>query len=322
MKKTLIFLLLVSFAFAPVLRAERQLLDRVVAIVNDEAITQSELDILLRPIYEQYRTEYHGEQLIEALDKARIALLNQIIEDRLVFQEAKAQKIEVPPARIDERVAEFRARFPDETSMEKELLTQGLSLTDIRERFHRQEMIRALHNQEIRTRIVVSPKEIEEYYDLHKGEFATQEQIKTRSITINKNQESRDLGILDEEAKKKIDALKNRISAGEDFTEIAKANSEDTNAKDGGLSGWIKRGDMIQAIDAVIFGLKVGETSNVIESPMGYHLFRVEERKEGYDYTLDDVRDKIFSELYRQKTEERFKDWVNDLKKSAYISIR
>lgn len=323
MKKWIWIPVLVSLAFTPDSAwARRELLDQVIAVVNDEPVTQSELDVLLRPLYDQFREEYRGEELVVKINEARQKLLNQLIEDRLVYQEAVNQKVEVDQAEVDRAVAEFKKRFPNEMAMEEVLREQGLALTDLKERFRKQAMIRQLHNMEIRSKIVVSPKEIEEFYQKNPEKFSSRERLKTRSITVKKSYETREKGLTDEDAKKKILDIRAKILSGQDFASLAKESSEDVHAEKGGLSDWVERGTMIPVINDVIFALKLGEISDVIETPMGYHLFRVEEREQGSQKNLEEVREQIFEELFRQKGDERFYDWMQELKKNAYISIR
>lgn len=318
-----LFMLLILLGSCPLARgAERELLDQVIAVVNDEPITQSELDVLLRPLYEQYRQEFQGEELVMRINDARRKLLNQLIEDRLVIQEATKKEIHVDAAEVDEDMDKFKARFPNETAMEDLLKEQGISLNDIRKKLEKQAMMRQLHNQEIRAKVVVSPMEIEEYYKQNATKFDQEPRIKVRSITVKKSYEARDKGIVDEEAKMKIAEIRKRLLSGEDFGVLAKQFSEDVQAANSGLSDWIPHGSMIPVIDEVIFSLKLGEISQVIETPMGYHLFRVEEKEPSIKHTLEDVRDKIFGELYQQKSEARFNEWMQELKRNAYISIR
>ena len=139
---------------------------------------------------------------------------------------------------------------------------------------------------------------------------------------MKKRDDAREKGITDEQAKRKIEQLRKRISKGEDFAAIAKENSEDTSAQAGGLVGWVERGSMIPVIDDVIFNLKLNEISDIIETEVGYHLFRVEEKQEGKKLSLEQSREKIYGNLFRQKAEERFNEWMMELKKSSYISIR
>ena len=306
----------------PLVLAQTQLLDQVVAVVNDEAITQSELDSILRPIYEDYKQRYSGDKLFRELNDARTKLLNQLIEDRLVYQEAKAKKIEVDSFKIDEQIEAFQKKFPNGEAMEKALNEQGVTLHGLRERLEKQEMVKTLHEQEVKSRVVVSPSDIEKYFDAHADQFTSKDHIRVRSITIKKSDEAREKGLKDEAASEKINALAKSLQEGGDFAALAKENSQDVNSKDGGLGDWVERGAMIEAVDQVIFKLKAGETSEVLETAMGYHLFRCEEIRAGSKRSLEEVRDIIYGLIYQEKSETRFNEWLKELKSKAYVSVR
>jgi peptidyl-prolyl cis-trans isomerase SurA len=128
MKKiiTLLIIILCFAGFQNLARAE--LLDRIVAVVNDEPITQSELDILLRPIYDEYKMEFRGEELVTQLNEVRQKLLSQLIEDRLVFQKAKELGIEADAMMIDQKINTFQERFGNAIEMEDALRSQGYFL--------------------------------------------------------------------------------------------------------------------------------------------------------------------------------------------------
>jgi len=311
------FLILLPPAYA-----EKQLVDRVVAVVNSEVITQSELDILLRPLYEEYRHEFEGQELYKRLTEARLKILNQLIEDRLVFQEAEAQKIEVESTEVNEMVDEFKKNFEDDAELEEGLKNQGMTMNSVRERLRKQAMVRRLHDTEIRAHVMVSPLDIENYYAEHPEEFDQMAKLKIRSITIKKSDDARKNGTKDESAWQRIEDLRSRIVKGEKFGDLAQQYSQDVHAAKNGLGDWVQEGEMIPAIDAVIFKLGIGEVSTVIETAMGYHLFQVEEREEGKHFSLEEVRDQIRAFLFHKQSEERFQQWMEELKQKAYISVR
>ena len=322
MKAPWILILSLILLTSPALSAERQLLDQVVAVVNDEPITQSELDIILRPLYEQYKTELKGERLVEALSEARQKLLNQLIEDKLVFQEAKAQKIEVDDSELEKQIEEFKKRFTNEDELEQALKNEGLNLSDMRERIHRQEMVRKIQDMEIRSKVVVSPLEIQEYYEKNASEFSSQEKIRVRSMTIKKSSEAREKGLTDEAAKNRVEDLRKKILGGVDFGKLAKENSEDSSGKTEGIGDWVQRGEMIPVIDELIFKLPEGEVSQIIETPMGYHFFRVEEKQASKKKNFAEARDEIYGRIFNEKARKRFEEWTEELKRKSYISLR
>ena len=302
--------------------AQKQLVDRVVAVINDEAVTQSELEVYLRPLYDGLKDQYQGEELMRQLDEVRLKLLNQLIEDRLVFQEAKTRGITVDESEIDSMVNETKRKFPSETEFEKMLAAQRFSLAELRENFRRQLLIRRLHDMEVRAHVVVSPREIEDYYKNRKSELAEEAKIKIRSITFRKSKEAEEKGLSDETAKKKLESIEKRVRAGENFEALARQFSEDARAKDDGLVGWVRRGEMLPAIEENLFGQKEGTVSPVLETPAGYHLFKIEEKNSSQAPPLEEVREKIREKIFREKAEKRFKEWMNQLKTRAYISIR
>lgn len=323
MKKPTVFLLLCLGITLPALKAaEPQLLDRVVAVVNEDAITQSELDLYLRPFYHQFKSEFSGDQLMHRLSEVRTKILSQLIEDRLVYQKAKELAIDVTEEELEADLRDFKKKFKTEAEFEEALKTEGVTHTEMRDRLKRQIMVRKLHDAEVRSKIIVSPIEAQNFYNEHHTEFDEQDQVKVRSITIKKSQEARDKGLTDEAAMTKIKDLRKRILAAEDFAALSKQHSEDYQAQHGGLSDWILPGSMIPEIEDVIFKLDQGELSTIVETPMGYHLFRIEERKTAKKKDFEDVKNQIYDTLYHQKAKTRFSEWMEELKRKAYISIR
>ncbi len=302
--------------------AQKQLVDRVAAVINDEAITQSELEMYLRPIYEGLKQQFEGEELMNRLNETRLKLLNQMIEDRLVFQKAKAMELKAEDSEIEEEVDRLKKRYPSEEALEKEMTSQGYSMSGLRENIRRQILIRKLQDIEVKSRVIVSPREIEEYYKSHIGEFEQELRMKLLSITIRKSKEAEEKGLVDEAAKKKIESVEFRIRSGEDFEDLARQFSEDAHAAEGGQVGWVRKGEFLPSIEKALHELNQGAISPVLETAAGYHLFRVEEKDPGKVSSLEEVREKIRSVLFREKAEKRFKEWMEELKTQAYISVR
>ncbi len=322
------FLVLIVFIFlghTSQVYAEGQVLDRVVAVVNDDAITQSELDSYLRPLYLQMKTEYKGQDdlINRQINDARGKLLNQMIEDRLVYQKAKEMKIEVAETELDQEMASFKRRFKSDAEFEANMRQEGFSLRSVKDKLSRQIMIRRLHDREVRSHVIVSPMEVEAYYKEHAADFVQKTRVKTRSITVKKSEQAREKGLTDEDSKKRIDEIRQKVIAHpEQFPELAMKNSEDYQALKGGLGDWMEPGSMIPAIEEVIFSLKKGEVSPVIETPMGYHIFRIEDHQDGLTKKFEDVHGQIYDHIYREKAKKRFDEWMEELKREAYISLR
>ena len=309
------------FFAAAVACASEQMVDRVAAVVNQEVITQSDLDQLYEPLKAQLREAYQGEELASKLDEMRKKLLNQLIEDKLVLQEARRLGVEVEDNEVEERFQEFKKQFSEKDFSEM-LKQQGIQLKAMKDRIRDQIMIQKLHYVEIRRKVVVSPLEIKKFYEDHPELFVDREKVKVWMITIPKSEESVRKGTMDEGAKKKTETLLKEIKKGKDFSELAAKESRDPHAKEGGLVGYVSRGDMIGNIDEVLFRLADSQMSDVIETERGYHIFKVGDHQKGKSLALEESRDKIHDMLFRQKANARFEAWMEELKKTAFISIR
>lgn len=315
-------ILIIASLISPSAFAKEELVDRIVAAVNDEVITQSELDALFRPVAEQFKGVYQGQELIEKLTEARGKLLSQLIEDKLVLIEAKNLGIEATEQEVNERLDELKSQFPNEEAFRKALEDQQVTLSSLKKRLADQVVIQKLHYIEIRQKIIVSPAEVKDYYDAHPDQFQEKEKAEVWSITIRKSEDTIRRGMTDEAAKKKAEAALKELKAGKDFAEIARKESSDSHAANGGLIGNVGKGDMISKIDDVIFKLEPGQFSDLLETEQAYHIFKIESRQPEKKLTLEEAKDQISDFLFRQKASTRFKDWMQQLRKKAYISIR
>jgi len=121
---------------------------------------------------------------------------------------------------------------------------------------------------------------------------------------------------------KKIKMIELKMAEGEDFTKLAREYSQDPSAVDGGDMGYINKGQMMKKIDEVIFSLQPGEISETIETPVGYHVFKIVEVKEAGAESFDEARMQIENYLFQEKAKERFDEWMTNLKENAYISVK
>ncbi|MFH1208179.1 MAG: peptidyl-prolyl cis-trans isomerase [Candidatus Omnitrophota bacterium] len=322
MMKIVLFSLIMTLSVPFARAAEQELLDRVVAVVNDEVITQAELDTFLRPIYEQYSKEYSGAELVKAIDEVRQKILGQMIEDKLVYQEAVLMGIEIKEEDEEKEFQEFKSKLEKPGDLDEMLEREGLTMKALRERLKKQAMVRQLQDREIRSKVIVSPAEIEAFFKNNPDKFKSKERIRVKSLTIKKSEEARAKGLTDEKAKQRIGLLAQKIRLDRNFDQIVKDLSEDSHAKEEGLGEWIERGAMIESVDEVIFKTPVGAITGVVETPIGYHIFRIEAKEPEKVRTFEEVKDQIAGYLFQEKSNVRFHDWMEEIKKAAYISIK
>lgn len=294
-----------------------KVVDKIVVVVNNEIITQREVDRLLEPVYEQYRALYYGDELVKKMEEERGNVINQLIEDKLILSEAKKLNIEVEDKEVELRVDEIRKRFSSKEDFESALSEQGLTLKDLRTRYREHMMIRILIDHKVGSKITVSPPEVSDYYNKHSNEYIQPEEIRLRNILIRPKKDLEPAKALE-----RAREILRRLKEGGDFAGLAKKYSEGPNAKEGGLMGYVKKEDLLPEIEAIVFNLKEGELSDIVQTSLGYHIFKVEERRERIARGLSEVRHDVEEAVFKEKVKGKLKGWIEGLKKNAYIAFK
>ncbi len=295
------------------------LVNEIAVVVNDKVITQSEVNKILMPIYTQYKSAYSGEELLQKLQEARKNVLNQMIEDKLMLQEAKKQGIEVSDEELEEKLNQVKSQFSNDEEFRQILKSENLTMLDLKEKYKEQIMIKKLINREVRSEIDITPTGVFRYYQEHEEDFRIPAKIKVQTILIRKTNETQSQSV---NLKERIEKIYKELKEGTEFSKLAKEYSEDPSAEDGGNMGYIKKGEMMAKIDKALFLLKVGEISDIIETKIGYHIFKVNDKKESIIKPFKEARTEIENLLFQKKAKARFKEWMEGLKENAYISIK
>jgi peptidyl-prolyl cis-trans isomerase SurA len=195
---------------------------------------------------------------------------------------------------------------------------QNLTINELRARYKEKIMIRKLIDQKVGTRIIITPLEVKNYYNDNKDSFMQPEEIKLRTILIKpKKEQGGESGSL-----QLMRDIMKRLKEGGDFELLAKEYSDDPGADQGGLMGYVKKGDLMPQIEDIVFNLNEGEITGIIKSPLGYHVFKIDEKRVRRMKELAEVRQDIEEFLYRDKANQRLKGWIDSLAKSAYIEFK
>lgn len=318
MKKMVFASVIITVLTALTALSRAAVVDKIVVVVNNEIITQREVDIMLAPIYGQYRNMYKGEELIKMLEDVREKILKQLIEDRLIFSEAKKLNITIEEKEVDAKIDEMKNKVGSERELENMLNEQNLTLNELRARYKEKIMIRKLIDQKVGAKIIITPLEVKNYYNENKDSFMQPEEIRLRTILIKpRKEQGGEAGSL-----QLMRDIMKRLKEGCDFEGLAKEYSDAPGASEGGLMGYVKKGDLMPQIEDIVFNLKEGEITGIIQSPLGYHVFKVDEKRIRRMKELAEVRQDIEEFLYREKASQRLRGWIDSLAKSAYIEFK
>lgn len=302
----------------PVPRAptDDSITDRVVAVVNNDAITLGEL---LESIA-AYRHENRQRPTGSDEELAR-QFLARLIESRLQLQEAEREKITVEDVEVAEELADRVKKIGAPTMEEFEAMVrgQGLSMDSVKKRIRESLRMAKVVRRKVALRVSVTEAEIDKHLEENRQKLETGLSYHARHILVVPD------GVAEpawEAAQARAEALRVELTAGVDFAELARKHSGDATARDGGDLGTLKRGELAQEIEAQIVSLREGEVSLPYRSSLGYHIFRLESKESLQGDALARVRQQIREILFREKYDARFDVWLKEIKRRAIIDVR
>lgn len=314
-------LIFIFFSILPNLLQAEEIVDRVVAVINDDVITLSELEEETAPTLERIQEQAPLDQIDVASHKARRQILSEMIDRKLLFQRAEKRNIEVPDEEIDAAVD----RILEQNNITVEEFRSQLPLMGKTEKQYRQslrgQIIRSkLVSYEIRSKVVITNEQIVEYYNEHYGNITTPEGYHILQIGLSWGDKGRSASPA--EAKKRSQQIREMIHAGESFKEMAKQQSDLPSAADGGDIGIFQKDELAPYMWAAIKDLRPGDVSPIIETPSGFQFFKLISSCEGgvsLRPPLNTIRDEIRTTLYDQELKIKFDNWVKLLRNHSYV---
>ena len=318
MKRFLILLLIIGATLVLELQAANaEVVDKILVVVNDEIITQGDVDRILLPIYAQYRDVYSGQELVDQMDQVRLGVLDRMIQDKVLLSEARRREVKVDDREVSEKIEEVRKTFPSEEEFKKALRSENLLMSDIETKYRQRIMIDRLVDIEIKRRVSVSPSEVVDFFARNADKFGEPDKIKLRAILIRVNDDHSE-----EDAIKIARQIVERLNEGSNFALLAARYSDGPYAESGGDMGWVNNGELMERINGLVFTLEKGEISGILKTDLGFHIFMVEEKEVARPKEFKEAKKEIEGILYNQKIQEELGRWLEDLKKDAYIAFR
>jgi len=305
------------FFHTPVAQAE--VVDRVIAIVNDDVITFSDLNREGAALFRRITQEAPPEQVEGTLLKAREEILSGLIDKLIVAQRAKKMGISVGNPEVDSAIKNIIER--NKTTPEKfwqQLTLMGTNEQDYRELIRSQILQDRLIDYEIRSRVVVNEERIHEYYEKNYSQKMKEDAYHVLQMGFVWKEDSR---AAKEDARRRAEEARQQALAGQDFRTLARQSSDLPSAKDGGDIGVFKKSEMAAYMKASILGLQVGQISAIQETPVGYQFFKLLSDKGdvGLQASYETVKEQIRQRLYEETLNSQFQKWVKELRDQAYI---
>jgi peptidyl-prolyl cis-trans isomerase SurA len=297
-----------------------ELVDRILAIVNDDVILLSDFDKFTLSFREKMKKTGQSEARIRIeLADQQGAILNQMIEEKLTEQQVKKHNITVSDEEVNaniERIQKANGMTQDE--MLRALALDGITLAMFQEQIREQILQSRLLNREVRSKIVVTDQDVWEYYEANKGTFAIKTEYHLRNILIKPveaDAQGRDRVL------RQMQQLHEQLKEGESFPELAKVYSQSSSAPDGGDLGFFESRLLAEPIRNALEGLDPGQFTQVLDTDQGYQIFYVEEVRRAGGKTLEEATPEIQDKIYAERVDQKFRSWLSELRQRAHIQI-
>jgi peptidyl-prolyl cis-trans isomerase SurA len=295
--------------------------DRIVAVVNDEVITLSEWDNAFEPYRERFDASYQGPDREKARADNKLILLNRMIDNLLMEQEARKTAITVRNEEVTDAINDMRKqRKMSEDEFSKALEREGMTLDSYRKDFRDQLMRIKLIRRDIKSRVAVTDEEIGEYYRRHREDYEGKEAVRIKQILFALPNEAD--SAMKEKLRADAEAIHRRLMNGEPFDQLSARYSQGPEAATGGDIGYIEKGMILHEVDDVAFSLPLNQISGVIESSVGFHIIQVIDRRGAGFKAIENVREEIREKIDREKMEKKFGEWLDELRKKSHIEIK
>jgi peptidyl-prolyl cis-trans isomerase SurA len=308
----------------PALTGEGKVVEEIVARVNNEIITTSELEKARAAGAEDAQQECSGrctpEQLQVAIEDRQKFALRDLIDQSLLAQRGKDMGVNVEGEVVKQLdTIRIQNKLDSMEKLESAVTKEGLNWDDFKNNIRNKLLTQEVIRREVGSHITIGHDETTKYYQDHKKEFVKPEQVALRAIEIStdgkKESELPDL-------KKKAEDLLKRIKDGEDFAVLAKRFSDGSTAQQGGFLGVYKRGELSKQLEDQVFAMKKNQLTDVIETKQGFLILQVLERYEEGEQPFDKVENEIMDHLYSERMEPALREYLKTLREQSYVVVK
>lgn len=302
------------------LSSSEAVVDRIVAVVNQEIITLSEVERMIGHLKEEIEGGNRLEKRGRINEFSRTAL-DRLIEEKLIDQEAKRSGIKAAAKEIDGAVDEIKRRSSaTQEDLERALARDGLTLGVFKKEIEKKIIRTKMVQWAVKVEPNVEEKELRDFYLKNADRYRTEESYRPGHILFKVPKEATPEEV--REIRAKCQKALAKIKAGEDFGEMAVLYSEDISSKDRGDLGVFKKGELLPAFEKEALRLKVGEVSEVVRTEFGFHIIKLLDRKGGDPLPFEEMKEKVRQDYLEREFEKGLKQFLTTLREKSIIEIK
>jgi peptidyl-prolyl cis-trans isomerase SurA len=311
-------------AAKPAISGEGRVVEEIVARVNNEIITSSELEKARTQAAEDAQQDCAGrcsqEQMQVAVEDRQKFALRDLIDQSLLAQRGKDMGINVEADVVKQLdIIRVQNKLRDLDELEKAVEHEGLNWDDFKNNIRNKALTQQVISREVGSHITITHEEAMKFYDEHRNEFNKPEQVALRAIELSTEGKDETQAA---DVRKKADDLLKRIGEGEDFAVLAKRFSDGSTAQQGGYLGVYKRGELSKAIEDKVFEMKKNQLTDVIETKQGFLILQALERYEAGVQPFEKVENEIMDQLYGERMQPALREYLKTLREQSYVVIK
>ncbi len=286
------------------------------AMVNGVIIPLKAYNGQIQAIMQQYAAQgvnFQGTQL----EDLKIKVLDNLIDQELLYQDAKSKGLKVDDAAINIQLDAVKGQFPDDATYKSQLAAQGMTEEEIKADIGKTLLVEDYITSKYGPLIKIEDPDVLEFYNGNSQYFSKPEQVRASHILIKVEQDAEES--VKKDALSRINAIKDRINSGEEFSDLARTLSEGPSNVNGGDLGAFGRGQMVKSFEDAVFSLNVGDVSDVVETQFGYHIIKLTAKEAASTVPLAEVEAQIVDHLTQVKMAEMINTYVASIKPGAKI---
>ena len=291
-----------------------EIVDRIVAVVNDEVITLIELNNTLKPYMEKIRSlGYPQEKEQELIFNVRKDMLDRLVNQKIEDQEIKRSKVEITEEQIDKTIERIKeTNYLNDEQLRAALAKDGFTMEEYRQKIKDQILRERLVNLKVKSKVVITKEDIKAYYEKHIKEYGGKQKYHLLNIIMKVPLFSSSEKKF--EIKARMDEILERLKAGESFKALATKHSESPVASDGGDLGEFEFDSLSPQLQEAIEKIKPGEFTPVLDTDQGYQIFFLEEILNTPGKTLEEMSPEIERILFNENIDNKYQAWIEDLR--------
>ena len=300
---------------------ESEVVDRIVAVVNNEIITLYDLNRAFAPYVNNIKSlKYPPEKERQTLFQIRKDVLNQLIESMLANQQVRRDKITVSQKEINNAIERIKgSRQFTEEQLRQGLASQGMTMEEYRKQIEEQILRSKLVNREVKAKIVITKEDVKEYYESHREKYAGEKKYYLWNLYIKVPSGS---GSSERSnARNQMEAVLVKLKQGQSFESLVAEIKNSSFAIQGTDLGLYRLKELSEQLRQVVKKMDVGKFSDVLDTNFGYQIIYVQKIEDSQDQPLAAVESEIEEKLYKETVDNKYQEWLDLLRARSHIRI-